>query len=107
MFKSLTCDNGVEFCTNHSFKNMDLLSLVKNRLYYCHAYRSNERGSNENQNRMIRKHVVKGSHISEFSDDYILNVRNWLNGMPRKLFNGLSSSELVKREGVYDELCRI
>lgn len=107
VFKSLTCDNGVEFCTNYSFKNMDLLSLVKNRLYYCHAYRSNERGSNENQNRMIRKHVVKGSHISEFSDDYILNVRNWLNGMPRKLFNGLSSSELVKREGVYDELCRI
>ncbi|MBB5888660.1 IS30 family transposase, partial [Lactovum miscens] len=30
-------------------------------VYYCHAYASFERGSNENHNRMIRRFLPKGT----------------------------------------------
>lgn len=44
-FKSITVDNGSEFAAAHA------LPLP---VYYCHPFRSSERGSNENANRLIR-----------------------------------------------------
>ncbi len=44
IFKTITVDNG---------KN------GRTKVYYCHQYCSAERGSNENQNRMIRCHIPR------------------------------------------------
>ena len=30
-------------------------------VYYCHAYNSHERGTNKNHDRMIRRHLPKGT----------------------------------------------
>ena len=49
--KTITCDNGVEFSTNSDFSNNELIEFVRTNLYYCHPYRSGERGTNENQKR--------------------------------------------------------
>jgi IS30 family transposase len=34
--------------------------VIKQPVYYAHAYASYERGSNEDRNRMIRRHLPKG-----------------------------------------------
>ncbi|MBB5888188.1 IS30 family transposase [Lactovum miscens] len=52
-FESLTSDNGREFARLHE--------AVTCPVYYCHAYASFERGSNENHNRMIRRFLSKGT----------------------------------------------
>lgn len=52
--KSLTADNGTEFA-----RLSDVIS--KDNIYYAHPYCSQERGSNENHNRLIRRHLPKGS----------------------------------------------
>ena len=52
-----------------------------------------ERGSNENANKLIRRWIPKGAHISEFTDKYIKDIEEWINNYPRKLFNYLSSKE--------------
>ena len=78
-YKTITCDNGVEF--------------LDAELYYCHPYRSCERGSNENANKLIRRWIPKGANISIYTDDYIKHVQEWINNYPRKLFNGLSSNQ--------------
>lgn len=94
--KTITCDNGVEFSTNYDFKNDELKEFVRTNLYYCHPYRSSERGTNENQNKIIRRFIPKGVDIAPFTDDFILKIQNFINNMPRKIFNGLSTNQFLK-----------
>lgn len=96
-FKSVTVDNGVEFsdasliersCTHPDQKRTEL--------YYCHPYKSCERASNENANKLIRHWIPKGADISKYSDEDIRNIENWINDLPRELFGGLSSNEYME-----------
>lgn len=98
VFKTITCDNGVEFSLNSSVlkHNKSLNNYLHKNLYYCHPYCSSERGSNENCNKLIRKFIVKGSDISTYSDTYIKNVQDFINSYPRKLFGGLSANDMCK-----------
>lgn len=76
-FKSITANNGSEF-----FGLDDVLDFP---VYYAHPYFSYERGSNENVNRMIRRHIPKGTR--ETSEDIVNKIEESLNHYPRKLFN--------------------
>ncbi|MDR1299804.1 MAG: IS30 family transposase, partial [Oscillospiraceae bacterium] len=93
VFKSITVDNGSE--------NADYISLERSlyggqrtKMYYCHPYSSYERGSNENQNRHIRRRVPKGTPISDYAPEYISGVERWLNANPRKI-HGWRTAEQV------------
>lgn len=88
-FKTITCDNGVEF-SDYEGITIDGRTM----LFYCHPYRSSERGSNENQNKLIRRWIKKGEDISKYSDKEIKAIEEWINNYPRKLFRGDSASDL-------------
>ena len=94
IFKSITCDNGCEFLDMESMEKSIYNKVMKRtKVYYCHPYNACERGSNENANKLIRRWIPKGSHISEFTDQYIKELQDWMNNYPRKIFNYLSSKE--------------
>ena len=95
-YKTITCDNGTEFLDSVGIVSSINSSEKRTDLYYCHPYCSSERGSNENANRLIRRWIPKGSDISQYSDEYIKQVQDWLNNYPRKIFNGLSSNQYRK-----------
>lgn len=92
VFKSITCDNGTEFS---DYISMEKSIYSKNRkrttVYYCHPYSSWERGRNENNNAFIRRFIPKGEKISNFTDEYISRVEDYINDYPRKLYNFNSS----------------
>ena len=90
MFKTITVDNGVEFM---DYKG--IVSRERTKLYYCHPYCSSERGSNENQNKLIRRWIPKGDDIGLYKNSDIQFIEDWINNLPRKMFNGLSSNDLV------------
>lgn len=92
-YKTITCDNGVEFLDANGILSSVYEDEKRTELYYCHPYRSCERGSNENANKLIRRWIPKGANISTYTDDYIKHVQEWINNYPRKLFNGLSSNQ--------------
>lgn len=93
-FKSITCDNGVEFLDMDAMEKSYYNKVMKRtKVYYCHPYNACERGSNENANKLIRRWIPKGSHISDFTDQYIKDVEEWINNYPRKIFGYLSSAE--------------
>lgn len=93
-FKTITVDNGSEFL-NHKKMERSLRSKTKKRteIYYCHPYSSWERGSNEQTNGMIRRFIPKGKVISIIPKQDILEIEEWLNNYPRRLFKGKSSKE--------------
>jgi IS30 family transposase len=96
-FKTITCDNGVEFLDMDAMEKSYYNKVMKRTIiYYCHPYNACERGSNENANKLIRRWIPKGSHISTFTDKYIKDIQDWINNYPRKLFNYLSSYEYKK-----------
>ena len=79
LFKTVTSDNGSEFSGLH-----DALKDVAD-VYFSHPYASWERGTSENQHKLIRRFVPKGSPISEVSENQILRIQRWMNDYPRKI----------------------
>lgn len=100
-FKTITIDNGTEFLNMIGIeRSLTRPGCLRTTAYYCHPYCSHERGSNENQNRMIRRWVPKGIDISQYDNEYIQKVQTWLNTYPRKLFGWKSSSGMLKLETI-------
>lgn len=91
IFKSITSDNGSEFA-----KLTETLPNVK--IYYTHPYTSYERGTNEKQNSLIRYFYPKGKSFENVSKSSIALVENWINDLPRKFANYLTSKELFQLE---------
>lgn len=98
-FKSITCDNGVEFLDFKRIMKSYKSNTQRTSLYYCHPYSSYERGSNENQNKMIRRWIPKGADISQYPEDYVRHIQDWMNNYPRGIFGGLSSNQLKAKMG--------
>ena len=94
-FKTITFDNGAEF---RDYKSMEKSCIKKGKrieVYYAHPYCSGERGSNENNNRMIRRWIPKGTPIDDISKDFIKRIEDWLNNYPRAMFDYKSSNMIL------------
>jgi IS30 family transposase len=93
VFKSITVDNGSEFADCEGIEQSALNPNEKRtKIYYCHPYSSYERGSNENQNKLIRRHITKGTPIENYTAAQITQVGVWINNYPRSIF-GFETSE--------------
>ena len=99
IFKSFTSDNGREFLMTDLLERSNLKDKEKRiELYYAHPYSSYERGSNENNNKLIRRHIPKGRSFKDKSQKDMDRIADWINHYPRKLFQDKSSSELFNSE---------
>lgn len=57
-----------------------------------------ERGSNENNNRMIRRYIPKGRCIDDYSREQIALIEDSINNLPRKILGYLSAKEAFEIE---------
>ena len=97
-YKTITCDNGVEFLDSEWIETSLGTNKPRTELYYCHPYCSSERGSNENANRLIRRWIPKGADISQYDEEYISAIQEWMNNYPRAIFEGLSANDIVQSQ---------
>ena len=99
IFRSITVDNGTEFS---DFEGLERSALhegeLRTHVFYCHPYSSWERGSNENQNRLIRRHIPKGEDFDEKQDRDIEYIEAWINNYPRGIFDFRTSAQLFEEE---------
>lgn len=98
IFKSITVDNGCEFSDFAGLERSIRKGAIRTKLYYCHPYSAYERGSNENQNKLIRRFLPKGTDFRRVPPGYIRAVCDWINNLPRKVLDGHSSGELFQHE---------
>lgn len=94
-FKTITFDNGIEFMDYEGMEKSCLRKGKRTQIYYAHPYSSGERGSNENNNRMIRRWIPKGTLIDDISKKMIKEIEDWINNYPRAMFDYKSSNELL------------
>ena len=90
--KTLTSDNGSEFMKVEGIEGLGV------GYFYAYSFSSWERGSNENNNKLIRRFIPKGTDISEISEEEIKEIEKWINDYSRKLFNGKSANEMYLSE---------
>lgn len=97
ILRTLTVDNGKEFALHEK------ISKSKNlKVYFTHPYTSQEKGTVENTNGLIRRHLPKGTDLSKVSEKKIKNIENLLNNCPRKVLNYLTPME-VHRKKILEE----
>ena len=99
IFKAITVDNGSEFADVERLERSAIRKGKRTKVYFCHPYSSFERGSNENQNKMIRRRYLKGTDFGKVSIAAIKQTEAWVNNYPRKVL-GWKTSEMVFAECV-------
>lgn len=93
LVKTVTYDNGSE-----NVKHRKLSKNLNIKGYFCHAYHSWEKGTVENRIIQIRKFIPKGESISEYSEEDIQWIENWINNRPMKCLNFLTPNEAMEKE---------
>jgi IS30 family transposase len=100
--RSLNCDNGNEFWNFAAIERSSLNPKnTRGSFYYTHPFSALERGSNENNNRLIRRFIPKGSDIADFSLQAISVIEQKINAMERCSLGGISASQ-AKRSKLYE-----
>ena len=97
-FQTITFDNGGEFS---DVERLERSAVRKGRrqttAYFCHPYSSYERGSNECQNKMIRRKFPKGTDFGAVSAAAVKRAEDWINNYPREIL-GWKTAEICFRE---------
>ena len=88
--KTLTRDRGTE---NMDWKTIE--SKMGLKVYFAHPYCSQERGSNENLNGLVRRFFPKKTDFAKVSEEEICKVEYLLNTRPRKRFGGKTPLEVL------------
>lgn len=97
IFRTITVDNGGEFADVERLEQSVLTKGKRTKVYYCHPYSSYERGSNENENKMIRRHFPKGTDFGKVTAAEVKRAESWIANYPRKIL-GWKTSEIVFSE---------
>jgi IS30 family transposase len=99
VFRTITADNGSEFLDWKMLEESKLRPGKKRTvMYYAHPYSSYERGTNENNNRIIRRFIPKGTDICKITVEMITKIQNWMNNYPRGIFNYQTANNIVKQK---------
>lgn len=94
--KTLTRDRGTE---NLGYREIEKTLNIS--CFFARPYCSQDRGSNENVNGLIRRFFPKKTDFSKVSDEAIRQVEYLLNTRPRKRHGGKTPLEVfLKRTGV-------
>lgn len=80
IFKTVTSDNGSEFA------NLSKLT-DKTEVYFCHPYASYERGTSENQHKIIRRFLPKHQSLKDVTDNQVRRIQQWMNDYPRRILD--------------------
>lgn len=97
-FKTITVDNGTEFSDAEGIMRSRRNKQNRTELFYCHAYRSSERATNENNNRFVRRWWPKGENLDPVSNTEAKRITDWMNDYPRGLFDYKSSADMIRGE---------
>jgi IS30 family transposase len=87
--KTLTLDNGSEFCDHQ-----DLTQITKVPVYFAHPYTSSERGTNENSNALVRHFLPKKTSFTSLTQSRLNQIEDLLNHRPRKCLGYLTPAEV-------------
>jgi len=101
IFKTITVDNGAEFKDYIGMEKALRRVGKRTKIYYCHTRSPNERGSNENNNILLRRcdGLGKGTDFDKYlTYGKCKEAEAWINTYPRRTFVRFCSLEMFNKE---------
>ena len=89
IIRTITVDNGKEFALHKKIKTIKKVSA-----YFTHPYTSQEKGTVENTNGLIRYYFNSKTNFKLVKEKRIKEVENKLNQRPRKILGYLTPNEV-------------
>ena len=74
---------------------------LRTRLFFCDAFKSNQKASVENMNKQLRKYFPKKASVDNLTDEDMTNVMNFINNLRVPSLSGSTPTEAFIR--VYGE----
>ena len=91
--KTLTMDNGSENRNHEAIaKSLSLLA------FFCHAYHSWEKGTNENMNGLVRRYLPRKTNLDMVTQQDLDDIANELNNRPRAILDFKTPKEVLEYE---------
>ena len=87
--KTLTWDQGTEMAAHTT-----IAPLFIDGVYFAHAGKPWQRGTNENTNGLLRQYFPKGADLRAFTEADLRQVEERLNNRPRKAFGWKTPAQL-------------
>ena len=66
--------------------------------YFAHPYSPEERGSNENANRMLREYFPKKTHFEYVNNDDIRRTLHKINKRPKAVLNYKTPRDVLRKK---------
>lgn len=92
IFKTITSDNGSEFAGIYEML-MDTTDV-----FFAQPYAPYERGTKENQHKLIRRFIPKSKRLADVSIQTINRIQQWINNVPRKILDYRTATEAFIEE---------
>ena len=96
VFRTITVDNGSEFMDCAGLQRSYRLKGPRTKIYYCHPYSPQERGSNENMNRILRRWFPKGTNFDQVTEAEVERAAEWMNNYPRRVLGWRSAGAVFE-----------
>lgn len=96
VFRTITVDNGSEFMDCDGLQRSYRLKRPRTKIYYCHPYSPQERGSNENMNRILRRWFPKGTNFDQVTEAEVAQAAEWMNNYPRRILGWRSAGAVFE-----------
>lgn len=87
--KTLTPDRGTEFANYQ-----DVIDTLEIPAFFSDSHAPQQRGTNENNNGLIRKYFPKGTDLKDLNGHDIIEFVTDLNNSPRKVLGWKNPSEV-------------
>lgn len=98
--KSITLDNDISFV-----KHEELSMLLSANVYFTHPYTSQDKGTVENRNKVLREFIPKGSDISQVSDNVIQKAELHMRTRYMKCLEWYTPQEVWNNEILHLNVC--
>ena len=92
IFKTITSDNGSEFAGIYE----ELKETTD--VFFARPYASYERGTKENQHKLIRRFIPKSKRLAEITTKTLNRIQQWINNIPRKVLDYQTAKETFLKE---------
>jgi IS30 family transposase len=93
----LRTDNGPEFTAPTDIET-DCDGNTRTRVFYCDPYQSNQKAACENNHRLIRMVLPKGTSMNNLTQDDVNSMMSHINSYARKVLGGQTPIEVFLRQ---------
>ncbi len=93
IFKVIICYNGLEFERLWELE-YDSFGYRKGKVFYARPYRSGDKGLTENNHRLIRYIVPKGTSLKDFTKEDTRTITNAINSISKSSLNDFTPFKL-------------